>query len=99
MLSPSKYTSAQFNAMSDSKIDSVYAIAFDTKDAFTASGAGLEILDRLASARSFSTGSLGIVRFPLYDARGAFQQVGSAREAIVDNTIKWLIHSLRVCTG
>ena len=88
MLSQSKYTGAQFHAMSDSRIDSVYAVAFDSKDAFTASGAGVEILDRLATARSFITGALGIVRFPLYDARGAFQQVDTARDAIADNTKK-----------
>ena len=68
--------------LSDAELDAAYAAAFDARIYRDAQLYSVEIVDRLASIRSFVTGLFGSTRFPLFDARGQFQQVAAARDAV-----------------
>ena len=78
------FTALTAKDLSDSELDKYFAASFDAKksDVYTLQA---EILDRLATVRSFITGVFGSVRFPLYDARGNFKQVDTAQTALKDN--------------
>lgn len=73
---------ADISKMSDSELDAAFAKAFDAKNTREYIPLNSEILDRLQSVGSFITGWFGAKRFPLFDARGNFQQVEAVREAV-----------------
>ena len=74
--------------LSDGDLDAGYAAAFDAGNAAEANVYSQEILGRLQNVTSFVMGSLGFVRFPLYNARGTFKQVDVAQSAVTQSTQK-----------
>ena len=88
MLPPAKYTALQAKDFSNNEIDRAYAGAFDARDVQTYSVLATEIISRLSNKSSFILGVFGHTEFPLYNARGHFNQVGAAQESVKDNATK-----------
>jgi len=75
-------TPADAAALDDASLDTAYAAAFDSNDVSTASLLENEIITRLQSVGSFLEGIVGYSRFPLYSARGHFNQTGAAQSSV-----------------
>lgn len=70
------------SGLSDKELDAAYAAYYDAGNLLAAQPFVMEIIDRLSSVWSFTTGIFGHVRFPLYNERGGFQQARAARDTV-----------------
>jgi hypothetical protein len=74
--------------LSDPQLDAAFASCWDNRDFTAAQFYAAEIVNRLISPLSFLGGLVGYERFPLYDARAKFDQVGEARDSVTNSAEK-----------